>query len=208
VVQASEHPLSRLELEDIFLVSSECKVAREYNQSDRSQLNLITVQRMSIEEQLFAQTRIPAGAPEQRIQLLRFFAVGEAQIAKPGFKVPEGVGLTEATSASVPMNPSWLKEGDMLASMRYVFAADYRCTDGKIPVAEALGAFVNNVVFHVWPYWREAVHADCARMRLPPVTVPMLRQGKNQYSSPQVLTAAGEVPVTLMQSPADSSQPS
>jgi hypothetical protein len=199
VAQETEHPLSKLELEDIFMVSSECRIAREYNQTDRSQPNLGTFQRMILDEQLYMQTRIPIGAPDERIQLLRFFAIGEVHVAKPGVKVPEVTAEAIAASTAVPMNVQWLKDEDKLASMKHVFAADYRCTDGKIPPMELLGTFANNVIFHAWPYWREAVHADCAHMRLPPITVPMLRSGKTPFSSPQILTSAGEMPVTSIE---------
>jgi hypothetical protein len=201
VAKENENPLSKLELEDIFMVSSECKIAHEYNQTDRSILNLVTVQRMSLEEQLFVQTRIPLGEKDARIQILRFFAIGEVRVAKPGVTAPVSrVGAIASTPIPIG-DVEWMRDEDKLASLRHVFAADYRCTDGKVPAPEHLGVFVNNVIFHAWPYWREAVHAECSRMRLPPITVPMLRQGKNQFSSPQVLTSTGEMPVTSIGEP-------
>lgn len=33
-----------------------------------------------------------------------------------------------------------------------------------------------NVPFHAIPYWREHVHAVCAKRRLPPITVPMYQR--------------------------------
>jgi hypothetical protein len=33
----------------------------------------------------------------------------------------------------------------------------------------------NNVMYHVWPYWREFIHVTCARLRLPQVVLPMFK---------------------------------
>jgi hypothetical protein len=41
---------------------------------------------------------------------------------------------------------------------------------------ECLEEFVKvNVAYHAIPYWRENVHAVCAKRRFPPITVPMYK---------------------------------
>lgn len=43
--------------------------------------------------------------------------------------------------------------------------------------AESLEEFVRlNVPYHAIPYWREHVHAACAKRRFPPITVPLYTQ--------------------------------
>lgn len=44
------------------------------------------------------------------------------------------------------------------------------------PALEELNAFANtNAVMNCWPYWRELVQSNVAKMNLPPLVVPLLR---------------------------------
>jgi hypothetical protein len=98
---------------------------------------------------------------------VRYFVRGDVEVAKPGIEVSgDADGKVE------------IREEDRLAIMSFVFAVDYRCTAEQPPDADALSAFAQNAAFHAWPYWRESVHAVCARMRLPTMTVPMFRRGE------------------------------
>lgn len=58
------------------------------------------------------------------------------------------------------------------------FLAEYKI-DGEEPVpGEALDEFArHNVIYHVWPYWRELVQTLCARTNLPHFTLPMFVYG-------------------------------
>jgi hypothetical protein len=115
-----------------------------------------------VDEKVFTQLRAPDNAPEDKFMVLRYFVKAEVQIAKPGSEPPK----------------QEMREDERLANIEFMFAVDYRCNFNEPPSAESLGAFTKNVVFHMWPYWREAVHAECARMRLPAITIPMLKPGQ------------------------------
>jgi len=115
--------------------------------------------RHRVEEKIYRQERIPLDQPDSKVVIIRYFFVADHVIAKSSFdpKIEE-----------VP-------EDQRLASMNFVFAVDYRCNVPDTPSGDMLGAFSRNVVFHAWPYLREAMHAECARMRLPAITLPMLK---------------------------------
>lgn len=50
--------------------------------------------------------------------------------------------------------------------------------------AEAQRAFaLNNASYHVWPYWREYLMSQCARMNLPKLTLPTVQFSRNRAAS-------------------------
>ena len=63
---------------------------------------------------------------------------------------------------------------DVLALIEATFIAEYDLVE-EVP-REALDEFAQyNATWHVWPYWREYVANQCARMNLSKVTMPMQR---------------------------------
>lgn len=64
---------------------------------------------------------------------------------------------------------------DVKAEIVATFIGEYQQTDLEPLNEEALNIFgKENVLYHVWPYWREYLQNMCARMKLPDVTLPML----------------------------------
>ncbi len=64
---------------------------------------------------------------------------------------------------------------DVKAEIVATFIGEYQQTDLESFNEEALDIFgKENVLYHVWPYWREYLQNMCARMKLPEVTLPML----------------------------------
>lgn len=54
------------------------------------------------------------------------------------------------------------------------FVARYLMRNGSDIPHEALDEFATkNVIYHVWPYWREYLQSTCVRAQLPPFTLPM-----------------------------------
>jgi hypothetical protein len=166
--------VSAFEIDDIFIVSTRADVAQDFNQTDRKQAMLQAMQRFSVDEKVISQMRAPDGHPEEQFLVVRYFVKAEMYIAKPGSEV---------------LTPEQI-QGDRLATMEFVFAVDYRCDHKETPSPESLGAFTKNVVLHMWPYWREAVHAECARMRIPAITIPMLKPGQQLALSLDASSAA------------------
>lgn len=70
------------------------------------------------------------------------------------------------------------EEEAVLAQIEATFVAEYDSqTD---PGTEALEAFARqNASYHIWPYWREFVSSQCARMGLPKVTIPTIQVASN-----------------------------
>lgn len=157
-----------LEIDDVFLMESQARVNRFLNPTDRSQPSLLTLQRYRVDEQLVRQYRAHTHEPDKSFLILRYFFICEIAVANPAFEFPPEV--TE------------IPEDKLFASLGFTFAVDYRC-NGEEPSPEALGAFSKNVIFHAWPYWREAAHSECARMRLPSITVPMFKAGAQPGAS-------------------------
>lgn len=155
-----ERAVAALEVSDIFIVSSQCKVQRDFNPTGA--LEPVSYQsRILPEEKGFFQTRTLEGSGEQ-IHVVRYFIDCSFRILKPDVEV-----TTQDLSAN-----------DLLAEISATFAVDYTCAKEFMTDAEAIGAFSSNAVFHAWPYWRETIHSLTARMRLPRVTLPMMRAGK------------------------------
>ena len=98
--------------------------------------------------------------------------------------VSEGINLD---SAAVP-------EDKIKAIVEAVFVAEYKVKDGELPDEEAIVEFVRvNVMYHVWPYWREFVHSTMSRMRFPTVVLPNYRvPSETREPAPAAATVPAE----------------
>lgn len=107
--------------------------------------------------------------------------VREADTSYYVFRVFIGLGLRLLPAAPVQeaidqeQDEAGEAEGDgVLAQIEATFVVDYD-TDTD-PGPEALEAFAKqNASYHVWPYWREFVSNQCARMDLPRVVIPTIQ---------------------------------
>lgn len=67
-----------------------------------------------------------------------------------------------------------LSDQDEKALISATLVAEYQVLGELEP--DALQEFSEqNGLFHAWPFWREYVHSACARLRLPPIPVPMYK---------------------------------
>jgi hypothetical protein len=65
------------------------------------------------------------------------------------------------------------------ARIEATMVAEYIMTEDPGP--EALESFaLRNASFHVWPYWREYLSAQCLRMNLPKITLPAVQLAVNR----------------------------
>lgn len=146
------------QIEDVFLVASECWVARDFN--NQAPVEEFAVGHSTgVDKEVLIQVRTPVtGGPD--LYVLRYFVNAEVQLLKPGIQPAADV-------AAVREN--------ILATLKFTLAADYRCPKEAIEDKEAIGAFSRNAHFHAWPYFREEVHAMCCRLRVHRVTLPMLK---------------------------------
>jgi hypothetical protein len=84
-------------------------------------------------------------------------------------------GEVRLLKAGVSAGTGEVADSDVFASIKLRFAADYRGAKDIIDDKDAINAFGKNALFHAWFYWREAVHEHAARMRLPRITIPMMK---------------------------------
>jgi len=63
------------------------------------------------------------------------------------------------------------------------FVADYRVT-AELDQASADEFALKNASYHVWPYWRELLAAQCARMHLPRLILPAVQLAHNRHGEP------------------------
>ncbi len=76
------------------------------------------------------------------------------------------------------------EEAPVKAFIEAEFVAEYTMTEDLEQAA--IDAFsLQNVSFHVWPYWRELLHNQCSRMHLPQAVLPAIQLAQNRESSSQ-----------------------
>jgi hypothetical protein len=153
-----QRAVAAFEIDDVFLVGSECQVDPQFNQTEL--ITEVTFQhRVGLEPTIYGQTRVPNDENEAPIHIIRYIVMGEVRFLR------EGVAASTEEVA----------DSDVFARIKLRFAADYRCPKELTEDQDAIGAFGKNALFHVWSYWRESVHEHTARMRLPRVTIPMMK---------------------------------
>ena len=147
------------EIDDVFLVESDCKVARDHNPTV-----LITEfaysHQVGADQEVMVQIRVPASGGDA-YTVLRYRVRAQVRLLKPG----------------IPTNKPDIGDDDFQATMNILLAVDYRVPSDAAKDLEAVGAFSKNAVFHAWPYLREEIHSACSRLRIPRVTIPMFRSG-------------------------------
>ena len=74
------------------------------------------------------------------------------------------------------------KDEDMSPKARVeaVFVAEYRMRE-RLNQANIDAFCLQNVSYHVWPYWRELLNSHCTRMHLPRVTLPTVQLAQNRH---------------------------
>jgi len=77
---------------------------------------------------------------------------------------------------------------DILGEISATFVVSYVSTHAEAPTQSMLMAFSDNVVHHMWPYWREFLQSATARFRLPAVVLPMrlVQQSPQPSSNPNL----------------------
>lgn len=98
------------------------------------------------------------------LKIVEFVVVAVAKFFPP--TVAEGNDSTEQALPEVT-----------LAEIKAEFAAAYIWSGCDNEDLIAYGQWA--VGMHVWPFWREFLQTQCVRMRLPPITIGFLRDGRN-----------------------------
>lgn len=87
----------------------------------------------------------------------------------------------------VELGARWVdeKEQDEANSVKALveseFIAEYNMSESL--EKESVDEFsLKNASYHIWPYWRELLSSQCARMRLPCVTLPTIQLADNRHT--------------------------
>lgn len=86
------------------------------------------------------------------------------------FAVNTGVRVLKPGVSVAMQSPA---EGEVVAEIDATFIVRYLSESGSPPSRKVLEAFQDDVVQHLWPYWREYVQGAAARLRLPPILLPV-----------------------------------
>jgi hypothetical protein len=110
---------------------------------------------------------------------------GSAKMEALRYIVETGVRFLEEGPASEDTDTPVSVRAEIIAT----WVVEYQVVRREDVDESGIAAFAeNNVMYHVWPYWREFIHATCARLRLPQVVLPMFkirhRASKKEESSP------------------------
>jgi hypothetical protein len=164
---AGARAVAACEIADVFIIESRCHVVRDFNPMDT--ITTVTFQhRIAPQKEAIAQTRQVVASGEE-INIVRYYIEGGLRVLKPAI-------------ADEKRNDQALTKDDILAEITATLAVDYTCPKSYLEDTEAIGAFGRNAVFHAWPYWRQIIHALSDQMRLPRITLPMMKQGASLHA--------------------------
>jgi hypothetical protein len=85
----------------------------------------------------------------------------------------------------VDMGVRWIDESpegetpEVKAYIEAEFVAEYTMSQ-KIEQAGIDAFSLQNASYHVWPYWRELLNSQCARMHLPRLMLPAVQLAQNR----------------------------
>jgi hypothetical protein len=153
--------VTAVEINDVFLIEARCNVSRDFNQTELAR-RIAFQHRLTPDGEGVFQIRNDALSGTE-INIIRYFIDGGLRVLRPG--------ATSNAATEIEFKPE-----DVLAEILVKIAVDYNCPKALLEDRDAIGAFSKNAVFHAWPYWRSIVHSFSDQMRLPRVTIPMLRQ--------------------------------
>lgn len=144
-----------LAIQDVFLVECKISLKKDFNQT-AAEHTFDAQMKHAVDKEILLQARRTLEG--QEIKIARYFA-------DVGFRVVNATEeATELKKIDVPV----------IGEVEARFAADYLVTSQSPLSSDVLGTFSVNVMYHVWPYWREYLQSALGRMRLPPIALPML----------------------------------
>jgi hypothetical protein len=146
---------------DVYLKRTELSVADSFDPKQSPPELGIQIRHEVLRETQTLELFEPEG-PEERTKALRFTVqTGVRFVAEPD-------STTEAAEVAV------------CAEVEAVWVIEYRIQKPDAVDQAGIDAFgqTGNVMYHVWPYWREFIHASCARLRLPQIILPMFQVKK------------------------------
>lgn len=164
---ALQRAIDCLQIQDVFMRRCQAELAQGFDpkySEEADQLQLLFRHVVSRSEVLVANTDA-----NETLNLFRVYIELGVRWVGPDVEIPSA-GAED------------IAEEDLRATVEAVFVAEYRFTEtiGEDALAEFA---LKNASFHVWPYWREYLASQCARMNLPKVTLPTVQFAANSNAS-------------------------
>lgn len=158
--EALQKAIDCLKICDVYLHSSSASLEDAFEPKYDSNLDKLEVQFKHI---VIRSNVLELSEDNQTANLFRVFVELGARWIIPG----------ERKNGAEDLEVKAYIEGVMVAE--YLMQTD--------PGPEALEQFaINNASFHIWPYWREYLAAQCLRMNLPKLVMPAVQFASNQDS--------------------------
>lgn len=159
--EALQRAISSLKFVDVFINDSTSKLAEGFDPKFDTRSETLTYQTKNL---VTSSAVIEGGSGDESFSL---------------FRVTSELGVRIFCKDEVQADTN---EPNVLAVIEATMHADYDISDSSITEdQEALDEFaLNNVSYHVWPYWREYVTSQLMRMNMPKVVLPMLLRASNR----------------------------
>jgi len=111
--------------------------------------------------------------PDELSASIRVVPTHRASVTREPDEVDRAIRIDVAFGLSLQ---SEAEDETELGTIQAVFDVSYKVERNEAFSSEVFQDFADfNAVFNTWPYWREFVQMSCARMSLPPITVPVFR---------------------------------
>jgi len=159
-----QQAIDTLEIQDVYLRELDARCMDGFDPKYADDLADLTVQQMH----LVRQAQVVEVERDER--LLRVF-------------IRLGVRWVDSKGAG--------EEDSIRALIEAEFIAEYRMTE-ELEQAAIDEFSLKNASYHVWPYWRELLSGQCARMHLPRLTLPAVQLAHNRHQRTEESQAAEE----------------
>lgn len=155
--------IDALQIRDVYLRTSQTLLADDFEPKYDNEFDRLEVQLQHAVTQTSVLKLEEEGAAT--VELFRVFVQLGARWLEP------------ESDASTQPGDSRGEDSRLQALVAGVMVAEYEMqTD---PGSDALKAFaLRNASYHVWPYWREFLAAQCMRMNLPKLVLPTVQFAK------------------------------
>ena len=145
--------IDHLTIHDVYVRDQVASCMGEFDPKYAAEIERLTIQQMHVVKQA------TVAALDDESQLLRVFV-------RLGVRWVDPEGENEALSVKAVIEAEFIAEYQMTATL------EQACIDEFC---------LKNASYHVWPYWRELLSNQCARMHLPRLLLPAVQLAHNRH---------------------------
>lgn len=145
--------IDHLTIHDVYVRDQFASCMGEFDPKYAAEIERLTIQQMHVVKQA------TVAALDDESQLLRVFV-------RLGVRWVDPEEENEALSVKAVIEAEFIAEYQMTATL------EQACIDEFC---------LKNASYHVWPYWRELLSNQCARMHLPRLMLPAVQLAHNRH---------------------------